>query len=128
MNRDTGGSAILMMALSALVALVGLAAASIGVLLAERERAIAGAEAAALAAAVATYPAAAGAAPLDVAHEMVASNGLTLVTCRCPVDVGLDARVVTVTASTEVVLPILGPVVVTGAANAEFDPRAWLGR
>jgi hypothetical protein len=114
--------------LCALVALIGVATAALGVLFEARERAATAAEAAALAAAVATYPGTGAGTPSGLAGEYAARNGAKMISCRCPVDGTLGSRVVAVTVTLTARLPVLGDVLVGKTARAEFDPRAWLGR
>lgn len=113
----------------AVVAVIGVAATSVGALVAAREEAHTAADAAALAAAVATYPpAAAGSgSPAALATEYAARNGSMLISCRCQVDLSMRPRTVTVTTAREVDVPIFGPIVVRASARSEFDPRLWLG-
>ncbi len=128
MRSDRGAATILILALCGLIAFIGIATTSIGGLLAAREQAMTAAEAAALGAAVATYPPAADGSPVEVAARLAAANGGRLVSCRCVVDAGFDSRVVAVTVVLVVRVPLFGAVEVGKTARAEFDPRAWLGR
>ena len=128
MNSDSGGVSVLMVALVALLAVVGIGVTSVGGLLAAREQAFSAAEAAALAAAVATYPPAASENPARLARDYAAANGASLVTCRCTVDGTMKVRTVTVVAAVTSDVPLFGELAVKGAARAEFDPRAWMGR
>jgi hypothetical protein len=110
--------------------LVALAVATAGLaaVYAARETAANGADAAALAAAVATYPPAGnGTSPLAAARVAAAGNGSVLVGCDCRIDFGMGPRVVTVTTSIEVEVPLLGGVTVRARSRAEFDPVRWLG-
>lgn len=128
MSGDRGATTILVVALSAFIAVIGIATAALGLLFDARERAATAAEAAALAAAVATYPPTGAGFPTGVAVEYAARNGSRLVSCWCPVDGTLQSRVVVVTVTLTTELPVLGEVTVGKTARAEFDPRAWLGR
>ena len=128
MNDEAGGVTVFMVAVMALVAVVGIGVVSVGGLLAAREKAIGAAEAAALAAAVATYPPAASESPVGLARTYAAANGASLVTCRCPVDGSMSVRTVTVVAVVTSDVPLFGELAVKGGARAEFDPRAWMGR
>jgi hypothetical protein len=119
---------ILMVALCALVATIGVATVALGALFDARERAATAAEAAALAAAVATYPPAGAGAPDDLAAELATRNGARLVSCSCPRDSTLRKRVVVVTVALTANVPVFGEVLVGRTARAEFEPRAWLGR
>ena len=128
MKSDRGAMAVLMVGLCALIAVVGVATAALGVLFDAREKAATAAEAAALAAAVATYPPTGAAAPRVEAAEFASRNGTRLVSCWCPVDGSLRTRVAAVTVSLAADLPLFGEVLVGKTARAEFEPRAWLGR
>ena len=79
---DRGSAAVLMVAMAGVVAVVGMGSASVGLLLSGREVAATAAEAASLAAAVATYPPASSGAPVSVAIEMEEQNGARLESCR----------------------------------------------
>ena len=128
MTGDRGGITILMVAVCALVATIGVATAALGVLFDARERAATAAEAAALAAAVATYPPTGAGMPESLAAEYAARNNAEMVSCWCPVDGTLQTRVVAVTVALTADIPVFGEVLVGKTARAEFDPRAWLGR
>jgi hypothetical protein len=117
-----------MLGLCGLVAAVGVGTAGLGVLFDAREQAATAAEAAALAAAVATYPPAAEGPPERLASEMAGHNGARLISCWCEVDRTLAARVVAVTVALTADLPLFGEVDVGKTARAEFEPRLWLGR
>ncbi|MGH8944584.1 MAG: hypothetical protein ACRDVL_00350 [Acidimicrobiia bacterium] len=107
---------------------LAIATAGLAAVYAARETAANGADAAALAAAVATYPPAGnGASPLAAARAAAAGNGSVLVGCECRIDTGMRPRVVTVTTSVEVEVPVLGRVTVRARSRAEFDPLRWLG-
>jgi hypothetical protein len=128
MTGERGAGTILMIGLCALIAVIGVGTAALGVLFDARENAATAAEAAALAAAVATYPAAAAGAPEDLAAEYASRNGARIVSCWCPVDPTLRSRVVAVTVALRADVPLFGEVLVGKTARAEFEPRAWLGR
>ena len=124
---DRGSAAVLMVAMAGVVAIVGIGSASVGLLLSGRELAATAAEAASLAAAVATYPPASSGAPVSVASEMAGENGARLESCLCAVDSSLRVRQVTVVTAAITEVPLFGTVVIRGSATAEFDPAAWLG-
>ena len=128
MTGEGGGATILVIALCAFVATVGVGTASIGALFDAREQAATAAEAAALAAAVATYPPTGAGSPQKLAAEYAALNGARMVSCWCDVDSTLQARVVAITVSLTADVPLFGEVLVGKTARAEFDPRSWLGR
>lgn len=117
-----------MAAMAALLATVIVGVVSVGVVLAARSQAVAGADATALAAAVATYPAASSGSPRQVALSVARANSVDLVSCSCRINSSLSARVVTVVVAVPVDAPILGRLSIRAGARAEFDPRAWLGR
>lgn len=112
----------------AVVAIAGIAVAALGTLYAARAQAQGAADAAALAAAVATYPPATSADPLMAARGIAEDNGAMLVGCTCPRDDTMKARIVEVVTGVRVDLPLFGDVTVRSSARAEFDPRLWLGR
>jgi len=128
MTGERGAMTILMIALCALVATIGIATTALGVLFDAREQAATAAEAAALAAAVATYPPAGSDDPEGLAADLASRNGARLVSCSCSIDPTLESRVVVVTVALEANVPIFGDVLVGRTARAEFEPRAWLGR
>jgi hypothetical protein len=48
--------------------------------------------------------------------------------CACPVDGNLEARVAEVVVGVEADVPIFGQWLVRAGSRAEFDPSRWLGR
>jgi hypothetical protein len=118
---------ILVIGWVAVIAVIGVAATSVGSLLAAREQAYTAAEAAALASAVATYPPAGTGSPVAQAAEYAQRNGSRLTSCRCPVDLSMRPRTVTVTTALTVAVPIFGRIDVRASARSEFDPVLWLG-
>lgn len=127
MTGDNGSMAVAMSGATAVVAILGVAIAAIGMLYAARAQATNAADAAALAAAVATYPSAADTDPVTAARRATQLNGAVLVGCSCPRDSSLTARTVEVLAAIEVDVPVFGVVTVRGTSRAEFDPALWLG-
>jgi secretion/DNA translocation related TadE-like protein len=127
MTGDRGGVTIVVVAMMGLLVVLALSVSSVGVLLAERERAVSAAEAAALAAAVATYPPAGEGSPRQVASEFAGRNGGEVVTCVCPVDPTLRSRIVVVTVAVTAEVPVFGKVRIGRTARAEFDPLQWMG-
>jgi hypothetical protein len=117
-----------MLGICGLVATVGVGTAALGALFDAREQAATAAEAAALAAAVATYPSAAEGTPERLAAELAHRNGARLISCWCDVDHSLRPRVAAVTVALTADVPLFGEVAVGKTARAEFEPRAWLGR
>lgn len=125
---DRGSVVPALAGIAALLAVVSLATASLGALYAAREGATTGADAAALAAAVATFPPAAEAgSPVAAARAAATANGVALLRCECPLEPSLATRVVTVTTAARVRVPIFGQLTVRARARAEFDPVLWLG-
>jgi secretion/DNA translocation related TadE-like protein len=122
------GSATLVVALlvaMVMVALVGLG--SLTVLYGVRAEANNAADAAALAAAVATYPPAGAGDPRSEAARYAGANGAVVVSCDCPIDFGLETRSATVIVEKKVTVPFFGALGVRAGATGEFDPVAWLG-
>jgi secretion/DNA translocation related TadE-like protein len=122
------GSATLVVALlvaMVMVALVGLG--SLTVLYGVRAEANNAADAAALAAAVATYPPAGAGDPRSEAARYAGANGAVVVSCDCPIDFGLETRSATVIVEKKVTVPFFGTLGVRAGATGEFDPVAWLG-
>lgn len=126
--NERGSVTVVMMAVTALLVLFLVATASLGGLYAVRSKAASAADAAALAAAVATYPGTGRGSPESEARRIADSNGAALVDCRCPVNSELERRTVTVLVVIEVEVPIFGRVRIGGESRAEFDPMGWLGR
>jgi len=127
-NAAESGSATVVAAL--LVALVMAALVGLGsltVLYGVRAEVNNAADAAALAAAVATYPPAGAGDPRTEAARYAVANGAAVVSCDCPVDPGLDVRSATVIVQKKVTVPFFGTLEVRAGATGEFDPVAWLG-
>lgn len=122
MSERGAGSvlAIAAMALVTLVAVVVLAATQI---VTARSRAIAAADAAALAAAPMTFPPVAGdRSPVDEALALAEANGARLVSCVCSLVATFEPRQVEVTVAVSVDLPLLGLRWVHASSAAEFVP------
>jgi hypothetical protein len=119
---------VVMTGVIVIVAVVTTAVAALGMLYAARAQATNAADAAALAAAVATYPSIGRESPVVVAEDAAGANGAVLVGCVCPTDPSLNERTVQVTTAIRVQVPIFGEVTVRSRARAEFDPMRWLGR
>lgn len=128
MSSDRGVMTVAMAGVVATVIVLGVAVAALGILYGARAQATNAADAAALAAAVATYPAAGSNDPGEAATVVAQANGAVLLGCVCPSDSGLDARTVQVETGIRVTVPIFGEVMIRSRARAEFDPMAWLGR
>lgn len=124
MTDDRGSATVLIVALLAALLLAG---AAIGVLAQGQVAAVraqTAADAAALAAAPETFM---GGSPLAMAREYAAANGAELVNCACPVDRTWQVRRITVTVQVPIDVWLLGGVVITRSATAEFEPVALLG-
>ena len=118
MSSESGAMAVAMAGVIALLSVVVVATASLGVAYSARVQANIAADAGALAAAVATYPGTGRHNPEKEARAVVARNGARLVSCVCRVDPALRIRAVLV----------FGDLEIMGVSRAEFDPRLWLGR
>lgn len=128
MRRDDGSTAVLVSGVIGTIAALSIAVAGLGLAYSARAQAQTASDAAALAAAVATYPPALDGAPLDRARQVAEANGAALVSCTCPVDSTMSARVVTVVTAVAVEAPMFGHLEMEATSRAEFDPRLWLGR
>ena len=128
MKSETGSSMVLMAGLVALVVAVSVAVSGLGLAYSARAQAQAASDAAALAAAVGTYPPAASGNPLERARRIALANGASLVSCSCPVDASMRARIAVVKTAVTVDTPMFGHLEVKATSRAEFDPRRWLGR
>lgn len=110
------------------VAVLAVAVAGLGSLYAARSQAQVAADAASLAAAVASYPPASDQRPEISAGRVARSNGAALIGCDCPRDLRFAARTVQVTTGVTLGVPVFGEVTVRASSRAEFDPGLWLGR
>ena len=120
--------AVAMAGVVALLSVVVVATASLGVVYSARVQANMAADAGALAAAVASYPGTSRQSPFKEAQAVVIKNGARLVSCTCPVDPALNIRAVLVVTAMVVSVPVFGDLEIKGVSRAEFDPRLWLGR
>jgi hypothetical protein len=116
------------MTVAALTGLGMIAVGSITALYGARIHASTAADAAALAAAVATYPPAGGGDPVQEARHFALINGAVLKECDCALDYSMDVRIVTVVVEMKVPVPLFGVIPISAGARAEFDPSLWLGR
>ncbi len=117
-----------MLVLAAVVVVFGLLVADLSIFLGARARAQVAADAAALAAAPVTFrPFGAAGSAADEAGLFAASNGGTLLECRCFHDPGWQSRRVTVLVGVRADLVLLGETEATAWSSAEFDPTR-LGR
>ena len=128
MRDDRGGAIPLLGLVVAFLSTAVLLVAAVGSVYAGRAQASLAADASALAAAVATYPAASVMSPSQAAMSVAKENGAGLTSCQCATDASIRVRRVLVEVTVPVQIPLLGAVAVRSRAAAEFDPRAWLGR
>lgn len=126
--KDAGSATVVAMALVAVLAVTSAATTMVGLAYSARAQAVTAADAAALAAAPATYPGVTSQSPIQAAAAVARANGARLVSCSCPVDASLQARVVSVTTQVPARLPLFGELTFTATARAEFEPLRWLGR
>lgn len=126
--RDRGSMTVAMTGALTVLALAAVAVTSLASLYGARAQAQVAADAAALAAAVSTYPPASSRPPLDAAREIAERNGAEVTGCRCARDRSLSARTVEVVTHVDVEVPVFGSRTVRATGRAEFDPSRWLGR
>lgn len=126
-GADRGSGTVVAATLIAMVltAVVGLG--SLTILYGVRSEANTAADAAALAAAVATYPPAGAGDPHAEAARYAGVNGAVVVSCDCAVDLSLEVRSATVVVEKKVTVPFFGTLGVRAGATGEFDPVLWLG-
>jgi hypothetical protein len=127
MSLDRGSATIVGLFLVAVAAIGMLGLGSVASLYAARNHANAAADAAALAAAVATYPPAGAESPMVEARRYARLNATTLHSCQCPVDNSMSVRTVIVIVELRAKVPFFGVLPIRAGASAEFDPIAWLG-
>ena len=107
--------------IASVLALLCTAVAAGGVVSAGRGRAVAAADAAALAAAPVTFrPFGATGSPGDEAERLAKEHGATVVRCVCSPDPSWSSRVVEVEVT--VTIEMLGTHTVSAVSRAEFDP------
>lgn len=119
---------VVLAAVTGLITLILVAGTAVGGLLVARTQAATAADAAALAAAVATHPDTGRLAPANEARRAAQANLADLVRCTCPLNASLEVRRVVVVVAIEMTVPIFGRITVERESRAEFDPRAWLDR
>ncbi len=125
MTNERGSVTVLVSAI-VLLAMVGtLLVVDVAKVMAVRAGLVVAADAAALAAAPATFAAFGQAVqPQQAAVELAVANGTELVRCDCPIDRSWRVRRVVVTVGTEVELTLLADRYLTASAAAEFRPVA----
>jgi secretion/DNA translocation related TadE-like protein len=122
-GHDEGSGTLLAVATMAVVIVAALALVAATQIVSGRARAVTAADAAALAAAVHTFPpAGGGVSPGKAAASMAQANAARLTVCRCPVDSTLRVRSVEVRVETRVQVVLLGEVAVAAASRAEYVP------
>ena len=120
---ERGAGSVLVVAVTALIIFVGLAALGAAQVVTARARATTAADAAALAAAPATFPPlAGGTSPIMEARRVAESNGARLISCLCFRVATFEPRRVEVTVVFPVDLPMLGRRWVEASSAAEFVP------
>lgn len=127
MNPERGAVTPVLLAVLAVVLVLAIGIADVGILLAARLQAGAAADAAALAAAPVTFrPFGAAAGPVEEAHRLAAANGARLVGCACRTQPSWETRTVLVVVERRVPLIGFGAVTATASSSAEFDPAKLL--
>jgi len=123
MKRERGAATLAVAALLVLAVALSLLTVDLARVAAVRAQLSAAADAAALAAAPATFfDFGAGADPRRAAAETAEGNGARLVECRCPVDDTWASRTVRVVVARDVRLTMLGSRRLEATAAAEFNP------
>lgn len=118
-----GAASLMMLALAAVVLVVGFLVADLSIYVGARARAQIAADAAALAAAPVTFrPFGADGSAWREAQQFAAANGATLLECRCPPDASWASRTVVVLVSVPADLVLLGSTEATAWSSADFDP------
>jgi hypothetical protein len=124
---EHGSATVLVATIVGLVLTAVIGLGSLTILYGARTEAGTAADAAALAAAVATYPPAGAGTPGAEAARYATANGAVVVSCTCTVDPSFAIRTVTVIVEKQVSVPFFGTLGVKAGATGEFDPLAWLG-
>lgn len=126
--NERGAATPVLLGVAAVVLLLSVGVADVGIVLAARLQAAAAADAAALAAAPVTFlPFGARGSPIAEAQIFATANGARLVSCRCEIDRSWELRLVTVRVARTAHLIGLGTVDVEATSRAEFDPIRLLG-
>lgn len=122
MSGETGSASIVgVVAVTAILA-AGLMAVEASTLVGDRLGAQTAADAAALAAAQATFPLGGSGDPREMAARFALHNGAELVSCECRIDHSWRPRVVRVVVRRLRSTLWFGTIAVTAGASAEFDP------
>lgn len=128
MRSEEGSISIIGAAVLVLVLALGIGLSVVAVVVNARAMASTAADAAALGAAPATFPALGLGSPETVAAEMAARNGAALVSCSCRSDSSWATRSVLVGVSVEMELPVIGVIEIGAVSRAEFEPVALTRR
>ena len=120
-----GSATVFAVAVSTVVIALGVAGIVVLGLVGVRIQVQTAADAAALAAAVATYED--SAAALVEARRFARANGADLELCRCPEDSRPVTRSVDVVVVTVVEVPLVGAVGIRAGSSAQFDPPTEIG-
>ena len=128
-SRQRGAVSLIVAGLLVIGVVLSLLLVDVARVAAARARLSAAADAAALAAAPATFADfGAGSDPERAAGETATANGAQLVECRCPVDHTWASRTVQVVVSADIDLTMLGSRRLQASAAAEFSPVRLAGR
>ncbi len=123
--RQSGAAGIVMLAIVGAAVVASALIVEVGGYVAARLHAAGAADAAALAAAPATFPQAnRRETPSQAAGRIAAANGVRLQECRCPIDASWATRRVEVVVVRRVDLAIFGRRTVYAVGVAEFSPAA----
>lgn len=122
-SGQAGSASVMGAAAVAVLMTMTMLIADAGRLMAVRMAAQTAADAAALAAAPATFT---GSDPVEEAGRWARINGARLTACRCPIDRGWRVRTVTVEVVIDGPFGPLGWGSVPAVSSAELDPVAWL--
>lgn len=121
--NERGAASVLAIAATALLTVVVVVVVAATQIVTARSRAIAAADAAALAAAPMTFPPVAGkGSPVLAASTLAHANGARLVACECFQLATFEPRQVVVTVAISVDLPLVGLRWVQASSAAEFVP------
>lgn len=127
MNGERGAAAVLLLAVASLLATMLAAVVAGGQYLDARRRAVAAADASALAAAPVTFrPYGASGSPAQEAARFAIANGARLLACRCAIDRSWAPRTVEVEVEALVDVVLFGRRTVRASSRAQFSPPQLL--
>jgi len=124
---ESGSVSVIVAAVMVLAVMSALVLGAVGQTQAGALRAQTAADAAALAAAVATFPGTGSPAPHVEAERLAAANGSRVARCICPVDPSFTERTVEITVRLEIEVLGFGQATIERVSRAEFSPLAALG-